>query len=258
MRKIYLAILLLLFPAAAFSAPELKGSPEELRKYLLEERSTIVVSGSGEEKIKADTVIVSLIVKTKEDKFQSALDKNIKIRKDAKSKMIAGGIPEEKVEIAKYSSTPAYGWLGDKPSSYEISNEMKITIDKEEQLLLIADIVDSVKEVYFYKTDLKHTKKQVSKAKALEKSLDEVNSKKQLYERSLGVTLSPVRIIEQTVNEVIPVVYQAPRKALTSGSSSLSSMSMGESGSGEGSAGFGEIIYKAETQVEFILNQKRQ
>jgi uncharacterized protein YggE len=258
MRKIYFTIVLLLFPISAFSAPELKGSAEELRRYLLDERSIITISGSGEEKVKAETTVVSLIVKTREDKFQTALDKNIKIRKEIKSRLIAGGIPEEKIEIAKYSSTPTYSWLKDKPSSYETSNQIMVTIEKEQQLLLIADIVDTVKEVFFLRTDLKHTKKQEFSTKALEKVLNEVNSKKQLYEKTLGVALSLVRIIDQSINEGVPVnFYQQSNKSYISTPSSMT-IAPSEFESGEDSPGFGEIIYRAQTQAEFIVNQKRQ
>lgn len=256
MRTIYPLILLLLAPATAFPEPELKGSPDELQRYLLGERSAIFISGSGEEKVQADTTIVTLAVKTKENKLQAALDKNIRIRKDAGSRMVAGGIPEQQIETAKYSSVPSYGWLGDKPTAYEISNEIKITIDKESQLQLIAGIADSVNEVYFLRTELKQTKKHEGKAKALEKSLHEVNSKKQLYEKSLGMSLLPVRVIEQSVHEAMPVAFQAPRKAVAS----LSSLEapVGETSVGEASTGFGEITYRAQTQVEFIVNRKRQ
>ncbi len=260
MRTIYPLILLLLAPATALAEPELKGAPDELQRYLLDERSMISISGSGEEKVQADTAIVTLVVKTKEGKLQAALDKNIKIRKDARSRMVAGGIPEQNVETAKYSSVPSYGWLGDKPTAYEISNEIKVTIDKESQLQLIAGIVDSVNEVYFQRTELKQTKKHEGKAKALAKSLDEVNSKKQLYEKSLGVSLLPVRVIEQAVRETMPLAFQVPRKSIASVSVGIASMEApaGDVGTGEASTGFGEITYRAQTQVEFVVNRKRQ
>lgn len=257
MRKICMIMVLFLLPATAFSAPELKGSPQELQSYLLDERSVVVVTGSGEERVKADKAIVSLVVKTKDDKFRAALNKNSKIRNDVKNKMISGGIEKGKIEIAKYSSTPSYSWIGDKPSSYEISNEINVSIENEDQLVVIAEVVDTVNEVYFLKTDFKHSKKQESMTKALEKSLDEVNSKKQLYEKSLGVSLSPLRIMDQSIHEDIPAVYQVQRKSYASGSSPVSRMDVSESESGEGASGFGEVIYKARTQVEFVINRKQ-
>ncbi|MDH4163980.1 MAG: SIMPL domain-containing protein [Nitrospirota bacterium] len=222
----------------------------------MDERSIIVISGTGEERVRADTAIVSLMVKTKEDKFQAALDKNIAIRKEVKSKLLAAGVPEENVEMAKYSSTPSYSWLGDKPTSYGITNEIMITIDKESQLLLIANLVDTIKEVYFLRTELKHTKKQPSKTKALERSLDDVIAKKQLYEKSLGISLSPVRVVEQAVTEGQPVRFTQEPKKLYGSLSSASDVS-GEFGKGEGTPGFGEIVYKAQTHVEFTVHPKR-
>ncbi|MBA4366379.1 MAG: hypothetical protein C0403_01930 [Desulfobacterium sp.] len=147
--------------------------------------------------------------------------------------------------------------LGDKPSSYEISNEINVSIENEDQLLVIADVVDTVNEVYFLKTDFKHSKKQESMTKALEKALDEVNSKKQLYEKSLGVSLSPLRIMDQSIQADIHAVYQVQRKSYASGSSPVSRMDESESDSGEGFSGFGEVIYKARTQVEYVINRKQ-
>ncbi len=251
MKRFYLVMAVVLFPVTAFSAPEIKGAPDELQRYLLEERSISVVSGYGEEKVRADTAIVSLVVKTKEDKFRTALDRNKKIRKEVKDKLIAGGIPEGKIETAKYSSTPTNSWFGDKPSSYTISNAIKVTIDKEDQLLLISDIVDSFTEVSFSKTEFKDSKKQESKTKALDKALADISSKKQLYEKSLGLTLSPVRVIDQTISDdAIPVALAAPRKTKVS-------ESMVNANADEGAAGFGEIVYKARTQIEYIVTPKR-
>lgn len=172
--------------------------------------------------------------------------------------MVTGGIPENSIGFSRYSSTPSYGWSGDKPSSYEISNEIRISISKEENLLIIADMVDSFNEVRFIKTEFKYLKGQETKSKALEKSIQDIISKKQLYEKLLGVTLTPVRIIEQAVNEEAPVVLQASKKGFTSGSSSIPSISFSDINFEfeEDSSGFGKIRCKVQTQVEFIINQK--
>ncbi len=256
MKSIFAFLFILALPAVAFSSPELKGSPEELRAYLANDLPVISISGSGELRLKADTTTVWLVVKTKEDKFQAALEKNLKIRSDVKARLVAAGIPADKIEQAKNSSTPTYSWLGDKPSSYEISNEINVTIDSEAQLLQIAGVVDSIKEVHFLRTLLKHTRDRENKTAALAKALDDVTAKKQLYEKALGVTLTPVRVIEQTMTDSPPFEF-AQNRNVSSGVASKMIATPGESDVGESTPGFGDIVYKAQTLVEFAVHQKR-
>lgn len=240
-------IVLLAVPGISFSSPELKGSADELSSYLLDNRKIVVITGEGKEKIEADKAIVSLIVKTKEDRFQSALKKNKKIRENMRKELTAKNISADNITFAKFASTPEYGWFGDKPTSYTINNEVKVTIKSEDELEAIAAIVDKNNEVYFVRTVLEHTGKEQSEAKALDKSLEAILAKKSTYETKLGLKLKVVRILEESVYEDRPVLSRAPVKQK---SFAVSSEYMAPSGAR--SSSFGEITYRASTRVEFI------
>ena len=250
-----LLILIAMIPAWGYAAPTLNGEPQDLAVYLLEQRKLIVISGSGEETAKADSAVVSLMVKTKESRLHQALDKNRSIRADIRQRLINAGIAEDKIQFSKYSSTPNYGWFGEKPSSYEITNEIKVTLDAEEKLLTLADIVDTVDAVFLVKTELTHSDKKQSEANALASALQHVSDKKQLYEQKLGVSLSPVRIIEQSAGAQTPATVWAPklRKSATGSlvSGGLEETEFTPAPAAEG--GFGEIIYHAQIQVEYTV-----
>ena len=93
---------------------------------------------------------------------------------------------------------------------------------------------------------------------ALEKSLDDVGVKKMLYESKLGIILVPVRVIEQAVGVQESEIAQLPRKKYfgeSESDSSLSSSRYAAKNNGT-SDGFGEIVYSAYSQVEYIVTSK--
>lgn len=250
MRLKIVLIAALLFPVIVMAAPEMKGDVNELTAYLLDNRKIVVISGEGNEKAEADNAIVSLVVKTSDDSLKTALVKNRKIRDKIRKQIMASGIEGKDIRFSKFSSTPEYGWFGDKPSSYNVNNEIKITIKLEDQLETIAGIVDNNKEVYFVKTELQHTKKAQSQAKAQDKALAVIESKKNKYQQKLGIKLKAIRVLEANVFEDHPVPAPAP---LREKSMALESKFYEPVGGGK-SASFGEITYRAFTRVEFVVS----
>lgn len=241
-----------LFSSIVFAEPELKGTSNELMDYLLDQRRVVTITGTGKEKVSADHAIVSIVVKTKEGKLRAALAKNKNIRATIRKTLLENNIAEENIKFSRFSSTPGYSWFSDKPSSYEVNNQIKITIRDENDLEVIAGIVDTTKEVYFNRTELEHTQQNSAEQKALEKSLDNVLAKKQQYESKLGISLSAIRVIEDTIHEQQPTFEFADKK-LKGYSSGVLSKSVAP----KQSTGFGEIIYRATTRVEFIASITR-
>jgi len=230
----------------SLAEPELKGGVNELTHYLLDNRRIVVISGEGEEKASADNAIVSLMVKTKEDKLQQALSKNKKIRNTIRNELIKKGIKEKDISFAKFASTPDYGWFGDKPTSYTINNEIKITIKSENKLEAIASIVDSKKEVYFVRSVTEHTNKENAKRKAQDKALNNILAKKKLYQDKLGIKLSAIRVIDENIvtQQPAPVLKQRRAKSIALSEDLVSAPRAGNKS-------FGEITYRAYTRVEF-------
>lgn len=236
------------------AATELSGNPDELSHYLLDQRKIVTINGNATEEVEADTAIVAITVRSKESRLNDALQENEKARKAIKENLQQAGIPGDKIKSSKFSSTPNFSWFKEKPSSYEISNEMKITIGNEEQLRAVAKIVDAQKDVLMGGTEFKDSQKENNEQKALQKAMSAVTSKRKLYEQSLGIALTPVRVIDQNV-----YAQNAPRirpqlrtmeKRMDGAAAMVMSAEPLEQGE---SADFGAITYSANTAVEFVV-----
>lgn len=254
MNKTIATLLCVTLSSTLHAAPELSGNPDELSHYLLDQRKIITLNGSATEEVEADTAIVAITVRSKEPKLNDALQENEKARQAIKENLQQAGIAGDKIKSSKFSSTPNYGWFKEKPSSYEISNEMKITISSEEQLHAVARIVDAQKDVLMGGTEFKDSQKEINEQKVLQKALATVTSKQRLYEQGLGVALMPVRVIDQNV-----YVQSAPRirpqlRAMEKRMDGAAAMVMSaEPLEPEENADFGAITYSANTAVEFAV-----
>lgn len=253
MKNFGILLLVLMQPLLSQAAPELKGNPDELSAYLLQDKKTLTITGHGEEKVEADNAVVSLVVKTKANKLHAALEKNRAIRTELKQKLEKAGITAARIQTSKFSSTPSYGWFGDKPTNYDVSNEVKITIGKEEELSLLAEIVDTKEEVYFGNTSIKYSKKSDAKAHALEKSLSDVLAVKAQYEKALGIKLVAIGISEQAVAQDNMSQQRQPSALRKQSVSSNASAPLSYESGQDDSGGFGELVYRAHTTVVYLV-----
>lgn len=262
MHRVPCALLLMSLTSLTMALPELKGNPQELQQYLLTGNKTVTLTGQGEEKVEADNGLVALLVKTKDSKLSVALQKNRSVRAELKKKLEAAGIAASQIHTAKYSSTPGYSWFSDKPSSYEIANEVKITINKEEELGAIAELVDSNAEIFFGAITTKYSKTKEAKAKALEKSLADVLEKKAVYEKQFGIKLTVISIQDtsteinsmqndlrtrQSYNDAKGKLYSN----LSRNDASVPAAAVGLED--RGNDGFGEVMYRAQTTVIYAI-----
>ncbi len=256
MNRIFAIFVSLTLSSSLYAAPELSGNPDELSHYLLEQRKIVTINGSATEEVEADTAIVAITVRTKDAKLNDALQENEKARQAIKDNLQQAGIANDKVKASKFSSSPNFSWFRDKPSSYEITNEVKITISNEEQLRAIAKIVDVQKDVLMGGTEFKDSQKVSHEQKALQKALAEVKSKQKLYEQSLGILLTPVRVLDQNVyaqrlQQIRPQTRgYAQRDDVVMMKNMVTSEASMEP---EPSADFGAIAYSANAVVEFIV-----
>src|SRR5258706_10016316 len=116
MRKILFLFLVAACPAI-YAEPELKGSPNELENYFNRIPKTVVVSGESEIKVPADKAIVNLGVTTENKSLKEALRLNQQVRTNILPALKNTGIPLERIQQSKFSSTPRFGMFGDKPKS---------------------------------------------------------------------------------------------------------------------------------------------
>src|SRR5437762_13237007 len=133
MRKIILLPLFFVAVAPAFAEPELRGTASELNQYLTGVPRMVSVNGEGEVRVPADRAVISLKVTTESKSLQEALRAN----QDARTKLLSyfnkQGIPAERVQASRFSSTPKFGLFSEKAKSYRVENVVKVTVLDEKE-----------------------------------------------------------------------------------------------------------------------------
>ena len=193
MKKIYFSVLVLCFSPGLMAAPELKGSPSELSTYLLDARKIISINAAAEKKVEADQAIVALIIRNEARSLDGALQENERLQVRVNKSLLEGDIGAEKIKAANFSSTPDYGWLKDKPKSYEISREVKVSIVNAAQMRAVARVVDNIDEVFMRAINFEDSAKSDNELLTVQKALDKILVKKALYEKTFAVSLALVK-----------------------------------------------------------------
>lgn len=238
-----IGLLISIISFSCLSATELKGSPEELKRFLHPNENIITITREAKETVFKDIAIVSINVTTEHDKLSLALKKNSDLRAEISSVLTKEGILLKHINNAKFSTSPDYGWFGDKPSSYKVSNVIAIRIDNEGGLASIASIVDQYKAVSLLKTDYEHSKKEEYIDKVKTKALDNVLKEKEFYAKKLGIQLKAVSFRDNNANpqnDVEVVEVRGLRANLSKASYSPKVQ-----------PSFEKVIYKAKVSVSF-------
>lgn len=189
MNRLLISVTLFLCVIFNASATELKGQPEELRRFLHPVENIVTLTGEGKETAYSDKAIVNLIITTEEDGLADSLKKNSDLRSVVVKTLIEKGINQNNIKTSKFSTSPQFGWFGDSPNSYKIINRMSVNIINEKQLQEIAKISDANKEIELANTNYVHTKKDEFLLKVKKKALNDAMKQKAFYESSLGVKL---------------------------------------------------------------------
>lgn len=254
------ALLSSLFICASLNVmalPEIKGNPAELEKFLKPEVPTVILKAKAEEKAYTDTAIISLVVTTENKLMAEAIKQNTNLRTGIMSTLVQAGIKADKIQSSKFSSSPQFGWFGSKPSSYEVVNRLAITIDDGKFMTDIANIADSHSEVELVDTQFEHSKAEAYTEKAKQKALEKILKEKSIYEKSLGVTLIAVDIIDTNVNQHGTDGAYALEEIVVTGARMSKSRSTSSNYSAPAVRTFDEINYKAEVGVLFkVISDK--
>lgn len=251
MKKICLLVFVFFCSQASMAAPELKGSPYELSSYLLDARKIISINGAAETKVEANQANIALTIKNEARSLDATLQENERLQVQVNKSLFEAGINKDKIKAANFSSTPDYGWLKDKPKSYEISREVKVTIVNAAQMRAVAKVVDSIDEVFMGTMSFEDSAKSDNELMTVQKALDNILAKKVLYEKTFAVSLMLVKVVDQGVRPV----YAAPRMKRVMKTEMISSV-MQESSIGADSVTSGQfagITYHANAMAEFVV-----
>ena len=262
MKTLALFCSLLLIHSHALAEPELKGLPSELKQFLNLGPKTITLTSEAEVRAAADRALVSLRVITENKSLQEALRANQELRGKLLADFKKAGIDAERVQGAKFSSTPKFEAFKEKAKSYRVENVVKIKVQDEKEFQAVAAAVDAWSEVQYGGVEFEHAEKTALKAKAIAQACDNAMQKKKLFEDKFGLSLVPVKFSGDTVAEKLPP--QFGRYADSSGySRQLSSSSLATpipnvvvAQDEEFGSSFGEVVYTIEIAVEYTVQAK--
>lgn len=239
--------------------PELKGTAEELTHYLAHVPRLVTMVGEAELKVPADRALISLKVVTENRALQEASRAN----QEARARILRGlaehGVPAERVQPSKFSSTPRYGVFSEKAKSYRVENTVKITVNDEREFQTVAALVDSMPEIRYECIDFEHSDKDAMRAKALSRAIDKAGEKRKVYEDRLGVKLTAKGFTENPLPPVSVASRGYGNKMIYAKSASASLAPMPAAGdieTEEVPASFGELVFKAQITVEYALENR--
>ncbi|TNF33373.1 MAG: DUF541 domain-containing protein [Gammaproteobacteria bacterium] len=256
--KFMLSVVLLCCSNLAFASPELKGSPEELRQFLHPSDRLVTINADAEEKAYSDKAIVSLVITTENKQLSKAIADNGKQRETISQKLIKAGIEEDAIKSSKFSTSPQYGWFGQKPNSYKVVNRMAISITDENHLKEIATVADASEEVELSDTSFEHSKEDEYKNRVKQQALAKVMQQKEFYEKQLGVKLTPIGFRDSLIDHLATPGAMMLEETILAERSRLESTStyasVGKTRLQQPrSSSFDEVIYRANISVDFKI-----
>lgn len=243
-----------LLSTIAIAEPEIKGNPEDLRKFLYPNDKIVTISSDAQERAYSDKAIVSLVISTEDEKLSKSIEKNAELRTQISRKLIGAGLGAENIKSSKFSTAPQYSWFGKRPTSFKVINRMAITIYEENQLKEIATVADNNKEVELADTAFEHTKNEEFNNKVKMQALDKVMQQKMLYEKRLGVKLLPIAFRDSRIaNRGTRGALALEEIIVTAAKREDHSSSTAIMREGPMESSFDEIQYDASISVDFKI-----
>jgi uncharacterized protein YggE len=265
MHKSIFALTFLTISKLAAAEPELKGSPAELAAYLGNLPKMVSIAGESEVKMPADRAVVSLKVSTEQKLLQDTLRANQEARAKIISMLKDRGIPSERVQASKFSSTIVTGIFGGKAKSYRVENVLKVKVQDEKEFQSVAHVVDVMPEVQFHGVDFEQTDKESIKSKALEQAIDNASARKRIFEDKLGVKLTPksfaqIGAVPQSGRPYVTGTYYSEAAAVQGGSAAKRVTALPSPGYAvveeESGSLFGEMTFTARVLVDYAVEAK--
>jgi uncharacterized protein YggE len=240
----------------AFAEPEIKGTAPELAQFINGVPKTVAVTGEAEVRVPANRAVLSLKVVTENRSLQEALRANAELRGKLAEYLKKLGIPADRIQGSKFSSTPKFGMFGEKAKSYRVENEMRISVQDEKEFQSATGAVDAWAEVQYDGVEFEYADKEAQKQNTIVKACDNASERKKIYEDKFGLKLTPARFNQGEVAQrnAGPANY-AVAKGDDRGSTSWSSASPAPAAE-ESVSSFGELVYTARVTVEYSVQPK--
>jgi len=257
MKKFTITCIAFLACFAAFAEPEIKGTAPELAQFINGVPKTVLVAGEAEIRVPAHRAVLSLKVVTENKSLQEALRANLELRGKLADYLKGLGIPAERIQASKFTSTPKFGIFSEKAKSYRVENAMRVSVQDEKEFQNAASAVDKWSEVQFDSVEFEYADKELQKQNAIGKACDNANDRKKIYEEKFGLKLTPARFNEGQVEQrnAGPVNYGLARGRAYDSTVALSSEPASVAAE-ESVSSFGEMVYTARVMVEYSVQPK--
>lgn len=261
MRQLTVVGLVLLVGSRLSADPEIKGTAPELAQFVNGIPRTVAVTGEAEVRVPAHRAILNLNVVTEDKSLKEALRMNRDLRASLTGYLNGFGIPQERIQASKFSSTPKFGIFREKAKSYRVENAMRVSVQDEKEFQGVASAVDKWDEVRFVGVEFEYADKELQKENAIAKACDNADERKKIYESKLGLTLTPVRFGQNEIMQrnATPANYANFRaySAMPVGAEPAVAESVAGPAAVDGSvSSFGEMIYTAAVTVEYSVKPK--
>ncbi|MBT3380183.1 MAG: SIMPL domain-containing protein [Lentisphaerae bacterium] len=261
-RRCVVIALSVVMTGTVLGEPELSGTADELRRLLDPPPGQVTISGFSERTVEADRAVVRVSILTLGKRLKVAMEENRQVRSKMISKLVEGGIPLDRTHTSRFASTPLHSaWTG-KVKEYQIVSKVRIHAESEDDIHLIAGLVDTFDEVSLASMAFEMTKREEIITELLKDAFRRVQQRRELYESCLGVTLSPRHVNEPTTNDVKPRLQFPMSVRVGSVSGVLSDLDLDVSVHAlaqqeEGIDQFEELLYKVGIAVTFDLTPVR-
>jgi uncharacterized protein YggE len=219
------------------------------------------MTGSTHETAYADLAKITLIIVTEDKQLAEAIAANSALRQKITGEFVVAGVDATKISTSKFSTSPQFGWFGDKPKSYKVVNRMQIEVSDEKHMRVVALAADNNPEVEFSGIEFENSNDEEMKKTVLAGAIDAVLEKKSYYEERFGLVLKPVGF-------TAPSVSAEPRggvRANVPASGSLEEITVTARKSSASddyddsiTITFDEIDYSAFVRVTFEVSQLKQ
>ena len=246
MKQILFVILLGATFVVNAAEPELKGTVTEVRQHLAATDRMVVVAGDSELKSPADRALVTLRLISESKSLQEALKANQMLRSKLVNTLKERGVPADRIDAGKFSSTPRHWIFSEKVKSYKVENLVRVTVLEEKELQETVRMLDEVDGLEFGGMEFEHSKKQELKRKALAQALESASARKKVYEEQLGVVLVPIKFSEN--------IAATPTKVQRGYEGMASSGRPSYFAEPEAASGFGEMVFSAQVTVQYNVS----
>jgi uncharacterized protein YggE len=231
---------------AVHGEAELKGTPDELTAYLVQQTPPVGLAGTGEVKAEADRAVLRFRVSVNKDSLRDALEAERRLRVEIEAYLTQQEIPAGDIHMSQFASVPQSGWFGKKTASYDVQNTLRVTVTSPQQVEHAAGIVEKFKDVHFVSLTLENSQQDRLKLDAIAKATADLAQKREAYEKGLGVKLVPVSFAVS--GEPTPLTLARTRK---SGAYDLSSVQAEAAVAETPAVPFGEVVLTARIEAQY-------